>query len=196
VRWQAAAVQRCIVNFLNGSERKNIKGVTRDRLLAIVLFALASRLSAEVTSISVLIDSDNNPATGCRVIAPVSNVDGVDAIVTTNYDAGFVTSVIGSIASSSRRSHRRRSSIGRVGSGILTRRRPRRNAHADERHRATDIRRTARRQPRGRAGHAVPLPPDQISIATARSPPLRPERSCSMAMSRIGKASTRSYPIR
>jgi hypothetical protein len=34
----------------------------------------------------VLIDADNKPSTGCRVITSLGNVDGIETIVTTTYD--------------------------------------------------------------------------------------------------------------
>ena len=59
-------------------------GVRLSLLIAFVLIA-SSALAAPVR-LQVLIDTDNNASTGCRVITSLGNVDGIEAIATTSYD--------------------------------------------------------------------------------------------------------------
>ncbi len=58
-------------------------------LLFLVSSLSAAGAFAAPTQLQVLLDSDNNRSTGCRVITSLGNVDGIDAIYTTTYDGGI-----------------------------------------------------------------------------------------------------------
>ena len=59
------------------------------QLLAFLL--LISSSAAAASDVKVLIDSDNNPATGCSVATPSGTFAGVEQIVTTTWDPASLT---------------------------------------------------------------------------------------------------------
>src|SRR5438309_3071253 len=57
------------------------------RFLWAVSLLASSSLFAAPTEVKILIDKDNNPATGCRVITPTGIFDGAEQILTMTYDS-------------------------------------------------------------------------------------------------------------
>src|SRR5438445_3669398 len=56
-----------------------------------MLMLLASSAFASTTDVKILVDSDKNPATGCRVITAAGNFDGAEHIYTTTFDNSTMT---------------------------------------------------------------------------------------------------------
>ncbi|PYQ48122.1 MAG: hypothetical protein DMF59_16995, partial [Acidobacteria bacterium] len=61
------------------------------RYLMSMLMLLASSAIASTTDVKILVDSDKNPATGCRVITAAGNFDGAEHIYTTTFDNSTMT---------------------------------------------------------------------------------------------------------
>ena len=56
------------------------------RLFVGGLLFLASSALAATTEVKILVDSDKNQATGCRVFTATGNFDGVEQVFTTTLD--------------------------------------------------------------------------------------------------------------
>src|SRR5689334_19097175 len=61
------------------------------RLFVGSLLLLASSAVAAPTEVRILVDSDKNIATGCRVFTVAGNFDGVEQIFTTTFDTTSMT---------------------------------------------------------------------------------------------------------